>query len=38
MSSGYLKKLGYDKASFRGIGMALSGDRKTAYGRTWKKS
>lgn len=34
----YLKKLGYDKASFRGIGMALSGDRKTAYGRTWKKS
>ena len=32
----YLKSIGYDKASDRNIGKALSGDRKTAYDRTWK--
>ena len=32
----YLKSIGYDKASDRNIEKALSGDRKTAYGRAWK--
>ena len=31
----YLKKNGYPKAIKGGISMALSGDRSTAYGRTW---
>lgn len=34
----YLKMLGYDKASQGTIGMALRGERETAYGRTWKIS
>lgn len=29
-----IKQLGYDKADRSKIGMVLSGDRKTAYGRT----
>ena len=33
----YLKSLGYDKAIQNGIGQALSGNRKTVYGRTWEK-
>ena len=33
----YLKSKGYPKASQNKISMALSGDRKSAYGRTWKK-
>ena len=33
----YLKSKGYPKASKQGISMALSGDRKSAYGCTWKK-
>ena len=32
----YLKFIGFNKASSRNISMALSGDRNTAYGRTWK--
>ena len=32
----YLKTLGYDKADRSKIGLVLSGDRKTAYGRVWK--
>ena len=32
----YLISIGYDKATDRNIGKALSGDRKTAYDRTWK--
>jgi hypothetical protein len=35
----YLKKLGYDKASFTNIGKALSSSEKVIkrYGRTWEK-
>ena len=33
----YLKSKGYPKASEGNISKALSGDRKSAYGRTWKK-
>jgi len=33
----YLKSKGYPKASDGGISLALSGVRKSAYGRTWKK-
>ena len=32
----YLKSIGYEKASKSAICMNLSGDRKSAYGRTWK--
>ena len=32
----YLKTVGHVKASQGTIGMALRGDRETAYGRTWK--
>jgi hypothetical protein len=32
----YLIKQGCSKASHNKIGMALSGKRKTAYGRTWR--
>lgn len=32
----YMKSIGYDKASFGNISMALSGHLKTAYKRTWK--
>lgn len=32
----YLKHIGYDKASSRNIRTVLSGDRNTAYDRTWK--
>lgn len=32
----YLKTFGYAKAAFKNIGKALSGERKTAYDRTWK--
>ena len=32
----YLKTVGYDRASDRGIGRALHGVQKTAYDRTWK--
>ena len=34
----YLKTKGYPNASQGNIWMALSGDRQSAYGRTWKKS
>ena len=34
----YLKSIGYDKATKSAICMVLSGDRKTAYDRTWKLS
>ena len=34
----YLKSNGYDKARVSPISMALSGERKTAYGRVWKLS
>lgn len=34
----YLKTIGYEKASQSKISMALSENRKTAYGRTWKLS
>jgi hypothetical protein len=34
----YLKSIGYDKATESNICMTLSGNRKTAYGRTWKLS
>jgi hypothetical protein len=33
----YLKTIGCHKATVGKISQALSGDRKTAYGRTWKK-
>ena len=33
----YLKSIGVEKAREGNISMTLSGDRKTAYGRTWKK-
>ncbi|AGE52298.1 hypothetical protein PBCVCVR1_782R [Paramecium bursaria Chlorella virus CVR-1] len=33
----YLKSKGYPNASHGYISMALSGDRKSAYGRTWQK-
>lgn len=33
----YLKSKGHKKAAGSNIGLALSGDRKTAYGRTWKR-
>ncbi|AGE50930.1 hypothetical protein PBCVCVB1_673R [Paramecium bursaria Chlorella virus CVB-1] len=33
----YLKTKGYPKANKGNISMALSGDRKTAYGRTWQE-
>ncbi|AGE58020.1 hypothetical protein PBCVNW6652_482R [Paramecium bursaria Chlorella virus NW665.2] len=33
----YLKSKGYPKASKGGIGMALSGKYKLAYGRSWRK-
>ena len=33
----YLKSKGFPKASRQGIGMALSGKYKLAYGRTWQK-
>ena len=33
----YLKSKGYSKASYKHIGQALSGDRKSAYGRMWQK-
>jgi len=33
----YLKLIGFEKAMQRNISMALSGYRKNAYGRTWKK-
>jgi len=33
----YLKSLDYAKASKRGIGNVLCGDREIAYGRTWKR-
>ena len=33
----YLKSLGFEKACESNISMTLSGDRKTAYGRTWEK-
>ncbi|AGE48916.1 hypothetical protein PBCVAP110A_723L [Paramecium bursaria Chlorella virus AP110A] len=33
----YLKSKGYPKAAQSNISMALSGDRKSAYGRTWQK-
>jgi hypothetical protein len=32
----YLKTIGYDRASDRGIGRALRSVQKTAYERTWK--
>ncbi|AGE51183.1 hypothetical protein PBCVCVG1_462L [Paramecium bursaria Chlorella virus CVG-1] len=32
----YLKSKGYSKVSISAISLALSGKRKTAYGRTWK--
>ena len=32
----YLNAIGYDKADRSKIGLVLSGDRNTAYGRTWK--
>jgi hypothetical protein len=34
----YLKTIGYNKASYKGVGNVLNGKRKTAYGRTWKLS
>jgi hypothetical protein len=33
----YLKSLGFEKAREGNISMTLSGDRKTAYDRTWEK-
>ena len=33
----YLTSIGYDKATDKAIDRSLSGDRKSAYGRTWKR-
>jgi len=33
----YLRHIGYDNATYGNIGLVLRGERKSAYGRTWKR-